>query len=116
MGTIRLQPSEISATALSGSLVGELTTITQYPQETFTYELDHEDKIPFIIAGNKLVVVWKDIKDFWISSSEEALIPITITSKGTISKSYTRFFYMRIIRKPFICIYKLYRQFLILIF
>ena len=83
---ILLQPSEVSITAISGSLVGTLTTMTKNPGETFVYEL-----------VDRLVVAKKDGLDFYVSSAEEALIPIAIISKGNMSAPVRKSFYVRII-------------------
>ena len=87
----------MSVTALDGSLVGQLTTVTKFPHETFTYELEDVESLPFDIDRNKLLVAGKDIKDFRVSGSEEFIIPVTITSRGNISQPTRRSFYVRII-------------------
>lgn len=94
---ILLQPSEVSITAISGSLVGTLTTMTKNPGETFVYELVDEAQLPFSIIGDRLVVAKKDGLDFYVSSAEEALIPIAIISKGNMSAPVRKSFYVRII-------------------
>ena len=94
---ILLQPSEVSITAISGSLVGTLTTMTKNPAETFVYELVDEAQLPFSIIGDRLVVAKKDGLDFYVSSAEEALIPIAIISKGNMSAPVRKSFYVRII-------------------
>lgn len=87
----------MSITAISGSLVGTLTTMTKNPGETFVYELVDEAQLPFSIIGDRLVVAKKDGLDFYVSSAEEALIPIAIISKGNMSAPVRKSFYVRII-------------------
>lgn len=110
---ILLQPSEVSITAISGSLVGTLTTMTKNPGETFVYELIDEAQLPFRIIGDRLVVAKKDGLDFYVSSAEEALIPIAIISKGNMSAPVRKSFYVRIIGEIMNNIYIFGKQFFV---
>ncbi|KAJ7382694.1 hypothetical protein OS493_033486 [Desmophyllum pertusum] len=94
---ILLEPSQVSVKADNGTVVGVLTTVTQNSDETFTYKLVDEAQLPFSVDGNKLVVAKKDGLDFQVSSSEEALIPISIISKGNMSEPIREAFYVRAI-------------------
>lgn len=94
---ILLEPNRVSITADNGVVVGTLTTVTQNPEETFSYTLVDEAGIPFQIVGNKLVVLGKNGLDVRVSGGVEALIPITITSKGSLSSSFTESFYVTIV-------------------
>ena len=89
----------MSITADTGAVVGVLSTITQNPGETFSYELIDEAQLPFLVEGNKLLVAKKDGLDFQVSSSEEALIPISIVSRGSMSNPFTQSFYVKIVGK-----------------
>lgn len=94
---ILLEPNHVSITADNGVVVGTLTTVTQNSEETFSYTLVDEAGIPFQIVGNKLVVLGKNGLDVRVSGGVEALIPITITSKGSLSSSFTESFYVTIV-------------------
>ena len=63
------------------------------------YELVDEAQLPLSIRGNRLFVAKKDGLDFQVSSSEQALIPISIISKGSMSVAVTESFYVRIVGK-----------------
>ena len=89
----------MSVTADNGAVIGTLTTVTQNPGETFLYELVDEAQLPFSIRGNQLFVAKKDGLDFQVSSSEEALIRISIISKGSVSGIIKRSFYVRVVGK-----------------
>ena len=80
-------------------MVGVLSTITENVGETFSYELREEAQLPFRVVENKLVVAKKDGLDFQVSSSEEALIAISIISRGSMSNPITESFYVRIVGK-----------------
>ncbi|KAJ7391373.1 hypothetical protein OS493_018416 [Desmophyllum pertusum] len=94
---ILLEPSQVSVKVDNGAVVGVLTTVTQNSGETYTYKLIDEAQLPFSVVGNKLVVAKKDGLDFQVSSSEEALIPISIISKGNMSEPIRESFYVRVI-------------------
>ena len=96
---ILLEPSQVSVTAANGAEIGVLTTVTQNPGETFTYKLVDQAQLPFSVTGNKLVVANKKGLDFQVSSSEEALIPISIISTGSVSGVIRQSFYVKIVGK-----------------
>lgn len=94
---ILLEPSQVSVTADDGAVIGILSTVSQNPGETFLYELVDEAQLPFRVTGNKLLVAKKDGLDFQVSSSEEALIPVSIISKGSVSGIVSESFYVRVV-------------------
>ena len=87
----------MSVTAADGAVIGVLSTVSQNPGETFLYELVNEAQLPFRVTGNTLLVAKKDGLDFQVTSSEEALLPITITSKGSVSGIVRESFYVRVV-------------------
>jgi len=94
---ILLEPSQVSVTADDGVVIGILSTVSQNPGETFLYELVDEAQLPLRLTGNKLLVAKKDGLDFEVSHSEEALLPISIISKGSVSGIVRESFYVRIL-------------------
>ena len=96
---ILLESSNVSITAGDGAVVSSLTTVTQNPGETFTYELIEEAQLPFRIQGNKLLVANKEGLDFQVSDSAEPLIAISVISRGSLSNPLTESFFIRIVGK-----------------
>ena len=94
---ILLEPSQVSATAADGAVIGFLSTVNQTPGETFLYELEDEAQLPFRVTGNTLRVAKKDGLYFQVSRSEEALLPISIISKGSVSGIVRESFYVRVV-------------------
>ena len=94
---ILLEPSQVSVTAADGAVIGILSTVSQNPGETFLYELVNEAQLPFRVTGNTLLVAKKDGLDFQVTSSEEALLPISIISKGSVSGIVRESFYVRVV-------------------
>ena len=94
---ILLEPSQVSVTAYDSEVIGILSTVSQNPGETFLYELVDEAQLPLRLAGNKLLVAKKDGLDFQVSRSEEALLPISIISKGSVSGIVRESFFVRIL-------------------
>ena len=94
---ILLEPSQVSVTAADSAVIGVLSTVSQNPGETFLYELVNEAQLPFRVTGNTLLVAKKDGLDFQVTSSEEALLPITIISKGSVSGIVRESFYVRVV-------------------
>ena len=87
----------MSVTAADGAVIGILSTVSQNPGETFLYELVNEAQLPFRVTGNTLLVAKKDGLDFQVTSSEEALLPISIISKGSVSGIVRESFYVRVV-------------------
>ena len=87
----------MSVTADDGAVIGILSTASQNSGETFLYELVDEAQLPFRVTGNKLLVAKKDGLDFQVSSSEEALIPVSIISKDSVSGIVRESFYVRVV-------------------
>ena len=87
----------MSVTAADGAVIGILSTVSQNPGETFSYELVDEAQLPFRVTANKLLVAKKEGLDFQVSSSEETLLPISITSKGSVSGIVKESFYVRVV-------------------
>ena len=87
----------MSVTAADGAVIGILSTVSQNPGETFLYELVDEAQLPFKVTGNTLLAAKKDGLDFQVSRPEEALLPISIISKGSVSGIVRESFYVRVV-------------------
>lgn len=94
---IRLGSSSVSVTAENGSVVSTFSTDSPNPEETFTYELVEEAERPFIISGNKLIVVRKEGLDFQFSRSDDFVISVTVISRGSFGSLFTESFYITVV-------------------
>ena len=96
---IRLGSNQVSVTVDHGAVVGVLSTISPNPGETFAYQLLEEAESPFGINGNKVVVVRRKGKEIRVPRSDEKVVSITITSRGSQGSFFTAMFYIKIVGK-----------------
>ena len=78
-------------------MVSTFSTDSPNSEETFTYELVEEAERPFIISGNKLIVVRKEGLDFQFSRSDDFVISVTVISRGSFGSLFTESFYITIV-------------------